>query len=184
MADRKKEGKMEIQNFEYLENEKSFFNEIKSIFYSFWRAIICWKNKNLIKIADTSFNNNLNKSTKCDIASKLYCQFAHPSTDAIDLKFYNGNILLHLVNHASRLSSSKIIKSEKPKEIFDNIFEILMQIYRAPEKFLTDSGGEFSNSQFLEMHKTMNTKVKVTAAESSFSNGLAKRQHDCSKYAR
>ena len=35
MADRKKEGKMEIQNFEYLENEKSFFNEIKSIFYSF-----------------------------------------------------------------------------------------------------------------------------------------------------
>ena len=50
-----KEGKMEIQKFYYLENEKSFFHEIKIIFHSFWRTIICWKNKNLIKIADTSF---------------------------------------------------------------------------------------------------------------------------------
>ena len=47
-----KEGK----KFEYLENEKSFLDEIKNIFHSFWRAIIWWKNKNLIKIADTSFS--------------------------------------------------------------------------------------------------------------------------------
>ena len=46
--------KKKLQNFEYLENEKSFFSEIKNIFYNFWRDIICWKNKNLIKkIADT-----------------------------------------------------------------------------------------------------------------------------------
>ena len=47
---------MEIEKFDYLENEKSFFDEIESIFHSFWRAIIWWKHKNLIKIADTSFN--------------------------------------------------------------------------------------------------------------------------------
>ena len=36
MADReKKEGKVEIQKFEYLENEKSFLDEIKRIFHSF-----------------------------------------------------------------------------------------------------------------------------------------------------
>ena len=45
MADREKEGKIEIQKFEYLENEKSFLDEIKSIFHSFWRVIIWWKNK-------------------------------------------------------------------------------------------------------------------------------------------
>ena len=28
-------GRMEIENFDYLENEKSFFDEIKSIFHSF-----------------------------------------------------------------------------------------------------------------------------------------------------
>ena len=36
MADReKKEGKTKIQKFEYLEKEKSFLDEIKSIFHSF-----------------------------------------------------------------------------------------------------------------------------------------------------
>ena len=40
---------------------------------------------------------------------------------AMDLKFYNENILILLVDHATRLSSSKIIKSKEPKEIIDNI---------------------------------------------------------------
>ena len=38
-----------LQKFEYLENEKSFLDEIKNIFHSFWRPIIWSKNKNLIK---------------------------------------------------------------------------------------------------------------------------------------
>ena len=44
-----------MQKFEYLENEKSFLDEIKSIFQSVWRAIFWWKNKDLIKIASTNF---------------------------------------------------------------------------------------------------------------------------------
>ena len=43
----KEEGK--IQKFEYLNNEKSFLDEMKNIFHSFWRAIIWWKNKKFIK---------------------------------------------------------------------------------------------------------------------------------------
>ena len=42
---RKKEGKMEKQKFEYLENKKSFLDEIKNTFHSFWRAITWWKIK-------------------------------------------------------------------------------------------------------------------------------------------
>ena len=38
-----------LQKFEYLENEKSFFDKIKNIFYSFGRAIIWRKNKNVIE---------------------------------------------------------------------------------------------------------------------------------------
>ena len=34
-----------MQKFEYLENEKSFLDEIKNIFRSFWRAVIWWKIK-------------------------------------------------------------------------------------------------------------------------------------------
>ena len=40
MADREKEGKTEIQKFEYLENEESFLDERKSIFHSYLKAII------------------------------------------------------------------------------------------------------------------------------------------------
>ena len=40
MADGEKEGKTEIQKSEYLENEKSFLDEIRNIFHRFWRAII------------------------------------------------------------------------------------------------------------------------------------------------
>ena len=40
MADREKiEEKLEIQKFEYLENEKRFLDEIKSIFQSYLRAV-------------------------------------------------------------------------------------------------------------------------------------------------
>ena len=46
MADREKEGRREIGKFEYLENKKSFLDEIKSIFHSFQRSIIWCKNKN------------------------------------------------------------------------------------------------------------------------------------------
>ena len=38
-----------LQKLEYLENKKSFLDETKNIFHSFWRAIVWWKNKNLIK---------------------------------------------------------------------------------------------------------------------------------------
>ena len=40
MADREKEGKTEIQKLEYLEKEKSFLDEIKSIYHNYLRGII------------------------------------------------------------------------------------------------------------------------------------------------
>ena len=60
MADREKKGKMGIQKCEYLENEKSFLDEIKSIFHSFWRTIIWWKK---IKNSALKFSDK----TKSDI---------------------------------------------------------------------------------------------------------------------
>ena len=45
MADREKQGKTELQKFEYLENEKSFLVAVKSIFRNYLRAIIWRKNE-------------------------------------------------------------------------------------------------------------------------------------------
>ena len=50
------EGKVETQKFEYLENRKSFLDEKKNMFHIFWRAIIWWRIKISLKIADTTFN--------------------------------------------------------------------------------------------------------------------------------
>ena len=44
-----------IVNHESQPITSNHVDEIKSIFHSFWMAIIWWKNKNLMKIADTSF---------------------------------------------------------------------------------------------------------------------------------
>ena len=38
-------GREKILKFEYLEKGKSFLDEIKNIFHSFWRVVIWWKNK-------------------------------------------------------------------------------------------------------------------------------------------
>ena len=38
-----------LWGIQVFQNEKSFFDEIKDTFHSFGRAIIWWKNKNLIK---------------------------------------------------------------------------------------------------------------------------------------
>ena len=56
-----------LQKTEYLENEKSLFNEIWNIFYRFWRAIIWWKNKNFIK-------NNGHKNKELKIKKSRYSQ--------------------------------------------------------------------------------------------------------------
>ena len=45
MTGREKDGKKEMQKSENLENEKSFLDEIKNIFHSFWRTIIWWEIK-------------------------------------------------------------------------------------------------------------------------------------------
>ena len=42
---------------------------------------------------------------------------------------------------------------------------------------MTDNGGEFANSKFIDMAESMNNTVKVTAAESPFSNGLVERHN-------
>ena len=55
----KKEGKMEIQKFEYLNIEKSFSDEIKKHFLKFLKGYHLVKNKNLIKNSGTSFKECL-----------------------------------------------------------------------------------------------------------------------------
>ena len=96
---------------------------------------------------------------------------------AMDLKFYKTHILLHLIDHATRLSASSVIPSKKPETIIQHIFKIWISVYGSAEKFLSDNGGEFCNQDFLNLCEAFNITVKTTSAESPWSNGLVERHN-------
>lgn len=98
-------------------------------------------------------------------------------TVAMDLKFYRQKILLHMIDHATRLSACVRIPSKRPEHIIKGIFSNWISVYGTTDKFLSDNGGEFINESFLEMCEQMNIKVRTTGAESPWSNGLVERHN-------
>ena len=105
-----------IQKFGYFENENSFLDEIKSIFHSFWKAIIWWKNKNFIKTADTSFKQSLTLLTLwmplITVSLKLLSIFNCPSDFSrknILIMSFPFNIELFFVTATDSFEISSII---------------------------------------------------------------------------
>ena len=64
-------------------------------------------------------------------------------TVAMDLKFYQGKIILHLIYHATRLSAAVQIPFKHPKMIIKAIFSNWVSMYGTANQFLTTNGGEF-----------------------------------------
>ena len=98
-------------------------------------------------------------------------------TVAMDLKFHRQNILIHLVDHATRLSQAARIPNKKPSTILKAIFSHWIGIFGTPVQFLSDNGGEFINNEFVELCESANIVVKTTGAESPWSNGLVERHN-------
>ena len=53
----------------------------------------------------------------------------------------------------------------------------MISAYGTSGTFLTDNGGEFLNSDFIDMCESVNINVETTAAESPWSNGLVERHN-------
>ena len=96
---------------------------------------------------------------------------------AMDLKHYNGNLLLHMIDYVTRHSFSCVIRSKKPEVIIEKMFMHLISPFGTVGEFFTDNGGEFANADFLNMCEALNIKVRVTAGESPWSNGLVERHN-------
>ena len=96
---------------------------------------------------------------------------------AMDLKMYNGRQILHLVDMCTRLSAGIFILNKQKETIIEAIFRVWIAVYGAPEKFLSDNGGEFANSEFLSFCEQFGIRVKTTAAESPWSNGIVERHN-------
>ena len=95
----------------------------------------------------------------------------------MDLKFYKGKILLHMMDHATRLSVTVILPSKKPGQIMNAIMKYWVAVYGTVNKFLTENGGEFVNEEIMIMCEALNTKVHTPGVESSWSNRIIE-QHD------
>ena len=96
---------------------------------------------------------------------------------AMDFSFYRGKILLHLIDHATRLSMSTVIPFKNPDVILQTILKNWVSVYGAADKFHSDNGGEFANESFLELCESLNITVKTTGAEAPWSNGLVERHN-------
>ena len=96
---------------------------------------------------------------------------------AMDLKFFDGHIILHLIDHLTRFSAATILKSKQPDEIISGLMRCWLSLFGPPRKFLCDNGGEFANKKFIELAESMNVRVLHTAAESPWSNGLVERHN-------
>ena len=98
-------------------------------------------------------------------------------TVAMDLKFVEDRILLHLLDHATRYSQACIITNKRKETIVKALLNHWVGIFGSPEKFLFDNGGEFINDELKEFAEQFNITIMTTAAESPWSNGLCEKHN-------
>ena len=94
---------------------------------------------------------------------------------AMDIKVYDAknNIYFHhMIDHATRFSVATLLKSKVKEEIVQNVFTHWISIFGRPKKILTDNGGEYFNSCFIDMCDKLGVHVRTTGAEATWSNGI------------
>ena len=96
----------------------------------------------------------------------------------MDLKQWSSNVwFLHIIDHATRYSSSCVIYTKKKEEVVKKLFENWITIFGNPGKILVDNGGEFCNKELITFCENLNVRICTTAAESPWSNGLVERHN-------
>ena len=85
---------------------------------------------------------------------------------------------MHVIDHCTRFSAGSVIRSKKKEVIVNDLFKHWIAVFGAPRRILSDNGGEFANSEFIEMCENLNINFITTAAESPWSNGLVEKHND------
>ena len=98
-------------------------------------------------------------------------------TVAMDLKFYDKKIILHLIDLCTRLSAATVIKDKNPATIIEAILKVWVSVYGSNEKILVDNGGEFANEELINLAEQFGITIKTTAGESPWSNGIVERHN-------
>lgn len=127
-------------------------------------------------------------SKKCNICAKYKKPHLKPAVCfpratefnehiAIDLKYFDGKYMFHLIDHFSRYSRGIVINNKEADTIVEGLITAWIAIFGPPGSVLSDNGREFDNEKFKELCEKFNIVVKSTAAESPWSNGINERHN-------
>ena len=129
------------------------------------------------------------KCKVCKIFPKPYSRpvvgfsYAKAFNDVIgmDLKdFHNRGKkykLMNIVDLCTRFCQCVRVSSKKKEEIIEALMRSWIQIFGPPSKVLSDNGGEFLNEDMVELADKFGIKIKMTAAEAPWSNGIVERHN-------
>ena len=116
------------------------------------------RSSNLFENAKSDIYKVVNDVTdSCDVCKKLKKPPLTPAVAfplastfnevvAMDIKDYKGTLILHLIDHATRYSSCRVIPNKRKETIVEAISEYWIRLFSSPSYFLTDNGGEFVDS--------------------------------------
>ena len=76
----------------------------------------------------------------------------------------------------SRFSNTVIIK-RKSTDIIKMFLKYCISLFGSPNTIFSDSGGEFVSKEFIDFCENFNMKIKATAAEAPWSNGICERHN-------
>ena len=96
---------------------------------------------------------------------------------AMDLKFIDKYIILHMIDTTTRYSQACIVKSKRKENIVNQILKHWVVIFGSPKRIFSDNGGEFNNSLLRDVAELLNIQISTTAAESPWSNGIVERHN-------
>ena len=96
---------------------------------------------------------------------------------AMDLKYWNGQNILYIIDMFSRFTVGVVIPSKKPKDVINALMKNWVCYFGIMGSLLTDNGGEFVGEEWTEALSMLNVIKLTTGAESPWQNGLCEKNH-------
>ena len=97
---------------------------------------------------------------------------------AMDLKKLSCGVwIIHIIDTVTRFTVAASLTTKTGKEIVQMIFKHWISIFGRPGTIISDNGGEFINTDFLEMCSMCSINFKTSPAASPWCNGMVERHH-------
>ena len=92
---------------------------------------------------------------------------------AVDLKLWQGKLILHIVDMFTRYTISSFIPNKTPAAVVESLMTNWFCYFGYPTKAIfNDNGGEFVGKEMVELKNQLDIRSITTGAEAPFQNGM------------